>query len=152
MNRWYTVKVKYTKEIEKSDGEMDVKRVSESYLLPAVSCTDAEKIITKELSEAAAGEFLVNAMSITEVADIFRNDAGGQWYKCTIEITEEDDKGKVSKTKQNFMVEAFSCKNAEEILDQELSDAMFDYELVSNSLTKFVDVLYENLDVEISRN
>ena len=150
MRQWYTVKVKYTKEVEKN-GETSLKNVNEAYLLPAVSCTDAETIITKEMGSKAAGGFLVHAMSITEVTDIFRNDAGGQWYLCKIEISEEDDRGRVSKTKQNYMVEAFSCKDAEERLDQELGDAMFDYELVSNSLTKFVDVLYEDLDVEVSR-
>lgn len=151
MRRWYTVKVKYTKEIEKNNGETDVKRVNEAYLLPAVSCTDAEIVITKELKEKAAGEFLVHAMSITEVTDIYRNDTGGQWYQCKIEISEEDDNGKVHKTKQGYMIEAFACKHAEDRLDEELKDAMFDYELVSNSLTKFVDVLYEDLDAEISR-
>lgn len=150
MQRWYTVKVKYTKEVEKN-GEPSSKNVNEAYLLPAVSCTDAETIITKELKETAAGEFLVHAMSVTEVTDIFRNDAGGQWYQCKIEISEEDDNGKVSKTKQNYMVEAFACKDAEKRLDDELKDAMFDYELIGNNLTKYVDVLYEDLGVEVSR-
>lgn len=150
MQRWYTVKVKYTKEVEKN-GEPSSKNVNEAYLLPAVSCTDAETIITKEMSEKAQGEFLVHAMSITEVTDIFRGDAGGQWYQCKIEISEEDDRGKTHITKQNYMVEAFSCRDAEEKLDAELKDAMFDYELTSNALTKIVDVLYEDLDVEVSR-
>lgn len=150
MNRWYTVKVKYTKKIEKN-GQEDVKKVNESFLLPAVSFTDAESRITKEIGKSAQGEFLVHAMSVTDVAEIMRNQDGGQWYQCKIEISEEDDNGKVSKTKQNYMVEAFSVQDANEKLDNGLSDAMFTYETTNVSLTKIMDVFYEDLDVEVSR-
>jgi hypothetical protein len=150
MRRWYTVKVKYTKKIEKN-GEENFKQVNESFLLPAVSCTDAEARVTKEIGKSAQGEFLISAMSVTEVADIFRNDDGGQWYQCKITISEEDDNGKVSKTKQNYMIEAFSVQEATTRLDSELEDAMFDYEPTSTTLTSIMDVFYDDLDVEISR-
>jgi len=150
MRRWYTVKVKYTKKIEKN-GEEDYKQVNESFLLPAVSFTDAEARITKEISSSASGEFLVHAMSLTEICDIFRNQDGGQWYLCKIVISEEDDRGKVSNIKQNYMVEGISVQDASEKLDKKLSDAMFSYETTNVALSNIIDVLYEDLDVEISR-
>lgn len=150
MRRWYTVKVKYTKKIEKN-GQEDYKQVNETFLLPAVSFTDAEARITKEIGKAAAGEFLVHAMSVTEVADIFRNDQGGSWFLCKIVISEENDNGKISKTKQSYMVEGLSVQGATESLEEALSDAMFDYETTSVALSPVLDVFYEDLDVEISR-
>ncbi len=149
MRRWYTVKVKYTKKIEKN-GQEDYKQVNESFLLPAVSFTDAEARITKEIGKSAQGEFLPSAMSVTDVTDIFRNDAGGQWYQCKIAISHEDDNGKVSKTKQSYMVEAFSLQEATSRLDDKLKDAMFDYESTSTILTSIMDVFYEDLDVQVS--
>jgi len=150
MNRWYTVKVKYTKKVEKNGNE-DLKKVNEAFLLPAVSFTDAEARITKEIGKSAQGEFLVHAMSVTDVTDVVRNQDGGQWYKCKIEISEEDDNGKVSKTKQTYMVEEFSVQSANNKLADKLSDAMFTYETTDVSLTKIMDVFYEDLDVELSR-
>lgn len=150
MRRWYTVKVKYTKKIEKN-GEEDYKQVNESFLLPAVSFTDAEARITKEIAKEAQGEFLPSAMSVTEVTDIFRSDAGGQWYLCKITISEEDDNGKTSKTKQNYMVEVLSVQEANASLDERLSDAMFSYETTNVDRSPIVDVFYDDLDVELSR-
>jgi hypothetical protein len=45
MNSWFTVKVKYTRQLENGT----FKRVSEPYLLAAMSFTDAEARIYEEL-------------------------------------------------------------------------------------------------------
>ena len=62
MNNWFTVKVKYTKQLENGT----FKRVSEPYLLCAMTFTDAETRIYEELrvmsannSEALLQWFLV---------------------------------------------------------------------------------------------
>jgi hypothetical protein len=148
MNKWYTVKVKYNK---KSEDGQEPKKANEAFLLPAVSFTDAEARINKEIGQTAAGEFLVHAMSVTEITEIMRNEEGGQWYLGGITISEEDDNGKVHKTKQNYMIEAMSIKDATTSLENELEDAMFDFETTKVAVTTIVDVFYENLDVEISR-
>jgi hypothetical protein len=148
MNKWYTVKVKYNK---KSEDGQEPKKANEAFLLPAVSFTDAEARINKEIGQTAAGEFLVHAMSVTEITEIMRNDEGGQWYLGSITISEEDDNGKVHKTKQNYMIEAMSIKDATTSLENELEDAMFDFETTKVAVTTIVDVFYEDLDVEISR-
>lgn len=147
MNRWYTVKVKYNK--KGAEGE-ESKKVNEAFLLPAVSFTDAEARINKEIGKTADGEFLVHAMAVTEVTEIVRNDEGGQWYLCKISIAHEDG-DKITKVKQNYMVEAESVKNAGEILDEYLSDAMFTYETTNVGISPVIEVFYEDLDVEISR-
>ena len=149
MRRWYTVKVKFTKKIEEN-GEVDFKKVNESYLLSAVSFTDAEARITKEVGDRAEGEFLVHAMSVTEMNDVFRFGDTGFWYLCKTS-SEFEDNGKVTKVKENYMVEATSVAEASERLDDKLKDAMFDYKISSVSLSPVMDVLYEDLDREISR-
>lgn len=148
MNKWYTVKVKYGK---KSEDGQEPKKVNEAFLLPAVSFTDAEARINKEIGQAAAGEFLVHAMSVTEITEIIRNNEGGQWYLGSITISNEDDNGKVSKTKQNYMIEAMSVKDATTNLENELEDAMFEFETTKVAISTIVDVFYQDLDVELSR-
>ncbi len=147
MQRWYTVKVKYNK--KGNEGE-ESKKVNEAFLLPAVSFTDAEARINKEIGQSADGEFLVHAMSLTEIQDIFRNSDGGQWYLCKITIAYEDD-GKVTKVKQNYMVESTSVQEATNSLDKNLEDALFDYETTNVALSPIIDVFYQDLDKEISR-
>lgn len=149
MRRWYTVKVKYTKTIQKNEEET-TKTVNESFLLPAVSFTDAEARIHKEVGESAGGEFLVNSMSVIDVTEIFRNSDGGSWYLCKT-VSEYEEEGKITRTKYTYMVEAASVKDASGKLDQRLSDAMFDYEITNIALSPVVDVFYEDLDVELSR-
>ena len=150
MRRWYTVKVKFTKEIEKN-GETEFKRVNESFLLPAVSFTDAEARINKEIGQTAAGEFLVHAMSTTDVTEIIRNTEGGQWYLGKIVISHEEDNGKTTTTKQSYMIEAMSHRDATDNLENELDDAMFEYDTSGITVSPIVDVFHDDFDVEISR-
>ena len=147
MNRWYTVKVKYNKIGE----DEEVKKLNEAFLLPAVSFTDAEARINKEIGQTASGEFLVHAMSVTEITEIIRSEEGGHWYLGKITISDEDDNGKTSKTKQNYMIEATSVQDATTNLENKLEGAMFDFETTGVALSTIVDVYHQDLDVEISR-
>ncbi len=151
MRQWYTVKVKYTKEVQKSNGDDTLKKVNEPYLIPAVSFTDAEARVNKEVGESAKGDFLVHAMSVTNVMDVFRFDDCDQWHMCKITITHEDDNGKLTTEKQNYMVESSSVSQANKRLAEKLSDAMFDFRITKVEESNVVDVFHPDLDVEISR-
>ena len=67
MNNWMTVKVKYTKQLD--NGAL--KRVSEPYLLAAMTFTDAEARIYEELGQIIRGEFNVVSIAREEIHDIF---------------------------------------------------------------------------------
>ena len=67
MNSWYTVKIKYIKELE--DGRL--KSVSEPYLVDSVSFTDAEARMYEEVGSQVRGEFLITGITKTDYADIF---------------------------------------------------------------------------------
>ncbi len=66
MNSWFTVKVKYTKQLDNGT----FKRVSEPYLLAAMTFTDAEARIYEELGALIRGEFIVTGISRTDIHDI----------------------------------------------------------------------------------
>lgn len=150
MNNWFTVKVKYTKQLENGT----FKRVSEPYLLAAMTFTDAEARIYEELGSIIRGEFVVTNIARTDYHDIFQYDDSGIWFKCKISYESQDpDSEKQKKVSQNFLIEAHSVKEAFERLQESLSSLMVDFQIPSISISPIVDIFpyNEELDKEISR-
>ena len=150
MSTWFTVKVKYTKQLENGD----FKRVTEPYLLAAMTFTDAEARIYEELGAVIRGEFSVTTISRTDFHDIFHYDDSDTWYKCKITYegaTEDSDKPK--KVTQNFLITAHSVKEAYERMQESLSTLMVDFMIPSITVSPIVDIFpyNEELDKEISR-
>lgn len=150
MNSWFTVKVKYTKQLENGT----FKRVSEPYLLAAMTFTDAEARIYEELGSVIRGEFVVTNIARTDFHDIFYYEDSDVWYKCKITYESQDaDSEKQKKISQNFLVSARSVKEAFDRLQESLSTLMVDFEVPSIMVSPIVDIFpfAENLDKEISR-
>ncbi len=152
MNNWFTVKVKYTKQLENGT----FKRVSEPYLLAAMTFTDAEARIYEELGSVIRGEFDVVGISRTEIHDIFAYEDAYTWYKAKISYEREDGEGEDAKKKkisQNFLVSAHSVKDAYERIRESLATLMIDYQIPAIIVSPIVDIFppTENLDREISR-
>ena len=68
MNNWFECKVKYVKVDEVSGKE---KKVSEPYLVDAMSFTEAEARIHKELEQMISGEFNVTNISKSNVSELY---------------------------------------------------------------------------------
>jgi hypothetical protein len=140
MNSWFTVKVKYTKQLE--DGTF--KRVSEPYLVAAMTFTDAEARIYEELGSLIRGEFMVTGITRTDFHDIFHYEDADVWYKCKITYEAGGDGGeegaKAKKVSQNFIVTAHSVKDAYERLKESLGGMMIDYMIPSITVSPIVDV------------
>lgn len=150
MYNWFTVKVKYTKQLE--NGQF--KRVSEPYLLAAMTFTDAEARIYEELGTLIKGEFDVVGISRTEIHDIFAYDDADVWYKCKVTYEREDgDSEKTKKVAQNFLVSAHSVKDAFDRIKESLSTLMVDFLIPSIIVSPIIEIFppTENLDKEISR-
>ncbi len=140
MNSWFTVKVKYTKQLE--DGTF--KRVSEPYLVAAMTFTDAEARIYEELGSLIRGEFMVTGITRTDFHDIYHYEDADVWYKCKITYEAGGDGGeegaKAKKVSQNFIVTAHSVKDAYERLKESLGGMMIDYMIPSITVSPIVDV------------
>ena len=150
MNNWFTVKVKYTKQLD--NGAL--KRVSEPYLLAAMTFTDAEARIYEELGQIIRGEFNVVGITRTEIHYIFAYDDVDLWYKVKIKYESADaDSEKAKKVTQNFLVSANSVKEAYERIKESLSTLLVDFEIPSIMVSPIVEIFpyAENLDKEISR-
>lgn len=150
MNNWFTVKVKYTKQLD--NGAL--KRVSEPYLLAAMTFTDAEARIYEELGQIIRGEFNVVGIARTEIHDIFAYDDADVWYKCKVRYESMDaESEKARKVNQNFLVSAGSVKEAFERIQESLSTLMVDFEIPSIVVSPIVEIFpyAEDLDRELSR-
>lgn len=137
MNNWFTVKVKYTRQMESGT----FKRVTEPYLLSAMSFSDAEARIYEELGSTIRGEFIVLSITRTDIHDIFQYDEADAWYKGVISYLgadEEEDKAK--KIKQTFLVSAESVKEAYGRIVENLSTLMIDYTIDGVVVTPLVDI------------
>lgn len=150
MNSWFTVKVKYTKQLD--NGAL--KRVSEPYLVAAMTFTDAEARIYEELGSIIRGEFNVVGITRTELHDIFAYDDADVWYKVKVKYEAVDaDSEKARKVAQNFLVSAGSVKEAYERIKESLSTLMVDFEIPSIIVSPIIDIFPfgEEMDREISR-
>jgi hypothetical protein len=143
MNNWFTVKVKYTKQLE--NGAF--KRVSESYLVAAVSFTDAEARIYEELGDIIRGEFTIQSITRTDFKDLFASDHDEKWYKVKISFeSATEDSDKVKKVTENFLVSAESVKHANESIKESLSTMLVDFVVKSVVESPILDVFPFNED------
>lgn len=150
MNSWFTVKVKYTKQLENGT----FKRISEPYLLAAMTFTDAEARIFEELGSSIKGEFAVTNIARADYHDIFYYEDADVWYKCKVvyeSASEDGDKNK--KVSQNFLVSASSVKEAFDRIEESLSTLMVEFVIPSITVSPIIDIFpfREELDKEISR-
>ncbi|HLN72329.1 MAG TPA: DUF4494 domain-containing protein [Prolixibacteraceae bacterium] len=137
MQTWFEVKVKYVK----VDDDGREKKVSEVYLLDAVTFTDAETRIIKQLETMVRGEFIVDNIKKSNIVEIFPNENGEWWYKAKIGIvTIDEEKGKEKKINNYFLVAADDLKQALQRLEEGLSYILVPYQTTSLAICNIVDV------------
>lgn len=148
MNSWFTVKVKYTKQLD--DGTF--KRVSEPYLLAAMTFTDAEARIYEELGALIRGEFLVTGISRTDIHDIFHYEDSETWWKCKINFLsggDGEEGGKAKKISQFFLVSANNEIEAAQRLRESLGGMLIDFEVPNVAKSPIVDIFPFGDDEEL---
>ena len=87
---WFETKIRYEKTID--DGSQ--KKVSESYVVDALSFTEAENTIIEEMSAYISGDFKVTDLKQASYGEIFFSDADSddKWYKCKLQFITIDEK------------------------------------------------------------
>lgn len=147
MNNWFTVTVKYTKQMD--DGTF--KRVTEPYLLAAMTHSDAETRIYEELGAHIRGEFVVTGVKRTDIHDIFHYEDSDTWYKCKVNFESGGDGeefGKGKRVSQFFLVSAHNVGEAYTRLRESLSGMLIDFQVPNIALSPLVDIFPFNDDGE----
>ena len=136
---WFECKIAYEKVME--DGLQ--KKVSESYVVDALSFTEAEKRIMEEMSSYISGEFTIKDIKIAPYKEIFFSDdeLADRWYKAKLEFITIDEKTeKEKRSTVNYLVQAGTLKGAVGNIESVMGTTMIDYVIASVTETKLMDV------------
>lgn len=135
---WFLCKMRYEKTME--DGLQ--KRVTEQYVVDALSFTEAEARIMEEMATYISGEFEVWEIDRAVYKEIFfSDDLADKWYKSKVQFITIDEKTeKEKKTNVYYLVQGSSLENARKNIDEVMGGTMIDYVISSVSETSVMDV------------
>lgn len=136
MAQYIEVTIKYDKMLE--DGK--VKRVSEHYLVDAMSLTEAEAVVTEKMKPYISGEFVATSAKQTKIAELIGGEADKYWLAKVAFVTIDEKTAKEKRTVSQMLVGADDFKEAYEVFADGMKGTVADYELVSLSLSQIVDV------------
>lgn len=139
MHTWFLCKIRYEKVME--NGMQ--KKVTEPYLVDALSYTEAEARIIEEMQPFISGEFTVADIKRANYSELFPSDeeAADRWFDCKLEfITLDDKSGAEKKTRSTVLVQAADLRDAMKKLDEGMKSTMADYNAVCIKETAIMDV------------
>ena len=140
---WFVCKIRYEKTME--DGLL--KKVNEVYVIDALSFSEAEERITKEMSSYISGEFEIVDVKIAPYREVFFADdnLADQWFKAKLSFITIDERGdKEKRTSVMYLVNAGNINHAIKNIGEVMSGTMIDYVTTSISATKIFDVFEYN--------
>jgi hypothetical protein len=143
MQNWYECRIKYEKTLETGTN----KKVTEAYLVDAMSFTEAEKRIIDEMSPYITGEFEVTAVKKDRIAELMADENGDRWYRCKVMFITIDEKTGTEKKAANVMlVQASDFQQAVKNLYEGMKGTMSDWEINTITETTLMDVFPYNAD------
>lgn len=137
MNNWFECKVTYEKMME--NGMQ--KKVTEPYLVDALSFTEAEARIIEEIQPYITGYFTIKTVSKAKISETFFNDKGDRFYKFKVNyITLDEKRGMEKKTSVKMIAQACTLKEAIAVLEEGMKSTMCDYLIAEVKETNIIDV------------
>lgn len=146
MAQWFECKIRYDKLQENGTS---VKKVTESFLVDALSFTEAEARIIEERQPYISGEFSVTAVKRTKISEIFPDDAddADKWYQVKWLITTIDDKPQApgkppveKKVSVLSIVQAADFESALASFKEGMKNTLADYDIAAINETTILDV------------
>ena len=137
--QWFECKIQYEKTMD--DGLQ--KKVTEGYVVDALSFTEAEQRIMEELSSYISGEFTIKDIKIAPYKEIFfaDMDSADRWYKAKLQFITIDEKtAKEKRSSINYLVNAGTLNGAVKNIDEVMGGTMIDYVIASIAETPLMDV------------
>lgn len=138
-NTWFECKIRYEKVME--NGK--TKKVTEPYLVDALSFTEAEARIIEEITPFVSGEFTVSDIKRANYSELFpsEEESADRWFKCKLAFITLDEKtGAEKRTNTNVLVQAADLRQAVKNLDEGMKGSMVDYAIVTMAETAIMDV------------
>jgi len=134
---WFECKVRYEKVME--DGLQ--KKVTEQYVVDALSFSEAEKRITEEMSAYISGEYEITDVKKAQYKEVFFDDESDRYYKAKLMFITIDEKTeKEKRSAVTYLVQAATLDGAVTHINEVMDDTMIDYEKSNIAETKIMDV------------
>ena len=134
---WFECKISYEKVMD--DGLP--KKVTEIYLVDAVSFAEAEARIIEETRPFITGEFTVTGIKRARISELFLDENGDLYYEVKINfITLNEKTGKEKKTPAYMLVQASTIDEAKTQLETGMKGTLSDYVVESIKETKIMDI------------
>lgn len=139
---WFECKIRY----DKLTDEGLSKKVTEQYVVDALSYTEAEKNIIRSTAEIIPEVIEIKAIKEATYSEIFfSEDDAEKWYKTKISFISIDERtGKERRTNVLYLVQASDISNAISNVKEIMSKSMSDYTIQSMALTQILDVFEHN--------
>ena len=120
VNKYFEVKVK----IQKTQEDGTQKKVSEQYVVEAVTFGEAERRITECLKPYIEGEFDVTDIKIAGYVQIIKGDEDAdKYFKAKVSfLTMDETTGKEKKTSELYLVQSDTLESAESDVKSLLND------------------------------
>lgn len=123
------------------------KKVTEAYVVDALSFSEAEERIIEEMSSYISGEFTVTDIKKAPYGEVFFSDQelADRWYKAKLQFITIDEKTeKEKRSNVNYLVQAGSFNGAVKSIDEVMGSSMIEYVIASVTETALMDV-YEHV-------
>lgn len=135
MAQWIEVKVCYKKMTETGKTV----KVTDPYLVDALSCTEAEARVVEEITPSC-NDFNVLSVNKTKISEVFWNE-GDKFYKVKVNFITIDEKTAAEKRSASYiLVQASDFAEALKNFNEGMRGTLADYEIEAITETKIVDV------------
>ena len=119
------------------------KKVTEKYVVDALSFTEAEARITEQMSTYISGEFDIVEIDRCPFKEVFfsEGETEDKWYKAKLHFITIDEKTeKEKKTVVNYLVMGASLESARKNIDEVMGGTMINYVQCALLETSIMDV------------
>ena len=141
VSKYYEVKIQY----QKMQEDRKEKKVTEQYIVEALSFTEAESLITEEMSAYIHDSFDVVAEKIAPYYEILISDRieDDKWFLSKISFVTLDEKtAKEKKTSQRLLVQADTSQTALEYTKKLFDSSMTDFSIDAVKDTPTLEVFF----------
>ena len=136
MKKYFNCKVAF----DKTDENGMSKKVTENYIVDALSFTEAETRIVNEVQPYATGEFEITSVNRCNISDIIR-DEDGSWYRCKLNYIVIDEERGIEKLAPSVLfVQGPDFNGAYGKCKEYINDSTSDIEIESITLSKVLEI------------
>lgn len=140
-SNWFECKVRFDRTMETGL----LKKVTETYIVEALSFTEAERRFIEEMTPYISGEFTVTDIKRARLSELIESEdtAADRWFKAKVAYITLDEKSGAEKRTNHFMlVQATDFREAVKNLDNAMKGTLGDWVIVSITETAVMDVFH----------